>query len=95
MAQYKPDPSIDDSTRLVIIEKAIFDMTDRLFGNGQPGEIASIWGEITKVREEGRRAVGGLKTKMAYLAGAGGGLIVILQIVYYSSPILKALGVIK
>lgn len=38
-----------DSERLAVIEHAVLDMRQRLFGNGQPGELSSVKARISKL----------------------------------------------
>lgn len=39
---YEPDPNSSDKERLAVIQHFVGDMHQRLFGNGQPGEIQTL-----------------------------------------------------
>jgi hypothetical protein len=48
-----------DSERLVRIETTITDMSKRLFGNGQPGELESLRNRIARIEAWFWRLSGG------------------------------------
>ena len=47
------------ATRLAVIETVLNQMNDRLFGNGQPGEISALKARMAKLESWFWRAAGG------------------------------------
>jgi hypothetical protein len=59
--------------RLAVIETVVVRLEERLFGNGQPGEIAQL-----------KRRVRNLESWFWRAAGAGGVLLALLQLLDHS-----------
>lgn len=59
--------------RLAVIETVVLRLEERLFGNGQPGEIAQLKRRVRNLESWFRRA-----------AGAGGVLLALLQLLDHS-----------
>ena len=52
MSQYNPpNPGVTDREILLQVHYSQFMLTERLFGNGQPGEIDTIHGRVSHVRD--------------------------------------------
>lgn len=67
---YKPTPGLSNDARLAVIEEIVGRMEQRLFGNGQEGEISKIKGRLTELEK--------WKWK---LVGAGALLVILAQLV--------------
>lgn len=68
---YEPMAGLSPEQRQVHIETLVGDLRQRLYGNGQPGDIETMEARITKLESWFWRAV-----------GAGGVLLFILQRVW-------------
>ena len=48
---YEPKPGLSKEERLAVIETIVGRMEQRLFGNGQAGELSHIKGRITRLEQ--------------------------------------------
>lgn len=49
-----------DSERIIAIETTVFGMSQRLYGNGQPGDIDKIYSKIESIERFKWQAIGAL-----------------------------------
>lgn len=76
---YKPKPGLSNDARLAVIEEIVGRMEQRLFGNGQEGEISKIKGRLTSI-EQWRSKLGGGAAAMKVVWGiVGAALLLVLR----------------
>ena len=57
---YKPQPGLSIESRLMAVEQILGRIEQRLFGNGQPGEISSIKSRLTDLEQFKWKFVGAM-----------------------------------
>ncbi len=63
--EYKASPGLTDKERLTEIETILGRMEQRLFGNGQPGELSGIKARVTELEKLRWQLIGGAAVVVA------------------------------
>jgi hypothetical protein len=59
VSAYQAQEGLTPEARMVVIEEIVGDLKQRLYGNGQPGDIESMKARISKIEQWMWRAIGG------------------------------------
>lgn len=57
---YQPDPGLSVEARLLLVERILMRIEERLFGNGQPGELSLMKSRLTALEEFRWKSIGAL-----------------------------------